>query len=69
MINSEEYYGHIESNDESESKLEFPKVKKNSEPYRKDVVYDNELELVKNQCGKHTVNSMSLMLNILYIER
>jgi hypothetical protein len=64
---SEEYYDHIESNVDSESKFELPKVKKKkkSGPYRKDV-YDKELELVKNQCGKHTVNSMSLMLNIPY---
>ena len=64
---SQEYYGHIESNVDSESKLELPKMKKKkkSGPYRKDL-YDKELELVKNQCGKHTVNSMSLMLNIPY---
>ena len=67
LIKSEnqEYYDHIESNVNSESKFELPKVKKKSGPYRKDV-YDKELELVKNQCGKHTVNSMSLMLNIPY---
>ena len=33
--NSEEYYGHIESNVDSESKFEFPNVKKKSGPYRK----------------------------------
>ena len=35
MNNSEEYYGHIESNVDSESKFESPKVEKKSGPHRK----------------------------------
>ena len=35
MNNSKEYYGHIESNVDSESKFELPKVEKKSRPHRK----------------------------------
>ena len=46
-----------------EPKQREEKKAKSREPKRKKS-YDENLELVKNQCGRHSVSSMALILNM-----